>query len=338
MPIDNTTLLGATDALYATYETIADALRAAGQDPIAIDARKHFMSAMRYLAVHVCDADGQVSAAEATTTSEIFWLDQLGWDECKIRDTLAQHPEYIEQSLGTLQQYARLLREFAGLKPAEGSDHNMVLETATLVFQTVLAADAGSDLEVERLTEITSRLRQAVAPEVIPEPSAAEPVAPSPAADPGNADAETVASILAQLDRLVGLTNIKRQVETLTNLARVFAIRREMGLPVPEMSFHLVFLGNPARARPPSPASWRGSMASLGCSPGGSWSRSTAQAWSPATLARPRPRSTASLPRRLAACCSLMRLTRLRRATTSMAKKPSPHWSSPWRTTALTSS
>jgi stage V sporulation protein K len=244
VPNDNATLLGATDALYATYEAIADALRAFGQDPIKLDTRRHFMTAMHYLAVYVCDADGQVSAAEATATSDIFWLDQLGWDDCKIRDTLAQHPEYIPQSLAALEDFARLLGEQADAKPG----HNMVLETATLVLQTVLAADAGTDLEVERLTDITSRLRAAVSPVVVPDAPADEPVVPLPAA-PAAADTETLTSILADLDRMVGLTNIKRQVETLTNLARVFAIRRTMGLPLPEMSFHLVFLGNPGTGK-----------------------------------------------------------------------------------------
>ncbi|MFE9612485.1 right-handed parallel beta-helix repeat-containing protein [Streptomyces sp. NPDC006012] len=54
---------------------------------------------------------------------------------------------------------------------------------------------------------------------------------------------------LAQLDALVGLATVKEQVTTLVNLNRVSRRRREMGLPVPAASRHLVFAGPPGTGK-----------------------------------------------------------------------------------------
>ncbi|MEV3858662.1 right-handed parallel beta-helix repeat-containing protein [Streptomyces sp. NPDC050095] len=54
---------------------------------------------------------------------------------------------------------------------------------------------------------------------------------------------------LAQLDGLVGLATVKEQVTTLVNLNKVTRRRREMGLPVPAASRHLVFAGPPGTGK-----------------------------------------------------------------------------------------
>jgi SpoVK/Ycf46/Vps4 family AAA+-type ATPase len=42
---------------------------------------------------------------------------------------------------------------------------------------------------------------------------------------------------------------VKAEVETLINLARVFALRKKRRLPVPDVSFHMVFSGNPGTGK-----------------------------------------------------------------------------------------
>jgi len=64
-----------------------------------------------------------------------------------------------------------------------------------------------------------------------------------------NALPSTLDQCVAELHALVGLASVKSEVETLTNLARVFALRKERGLPVPDMSFHMVFSGNPGTGK-----------------------------------------------------------------------------------------
>jgi hypothetical protein len=55
--------------------------------------------------------------------------------------------------------------------------------------------------------------------------------------------------LLAELDALIGLREVKHEVHLVANLLRVQQIRRERDLPVLENSRHLIFTGNPGTGK-----------------------------------------------------------------------------------------
>ncbi|MGW4757707.1 right-handed parallel beta-helix repeat-containing protein [Streptomyces chartreusis] len=78
------------------------------------------------------------------------------------------------------------------------------------------------------------------------------PAADSPSVAEGQDAPQTddaLAAALSELQELVGLAGVKREVTNLVNLNHIAARRREAGLPVPPMSRHLVFAGPPGTGK-----------------------------------------------------------------------------------------
>lgn len=61
--------------------------------------------------------------------------------------------------------------------------------------------------------------------------------------------ADTLESLLVELNNMIGLDEVKYDVTSLMNLFRVKALREKMGMDMPPLSKHLVFSGNPGTGK-----------------------------------------------------------------------------------------
>ncbi|WP_432041990.1 right-handed parallel beta-helix repeat-containing protein [Streptomyces cadmiisoli] len=85
--------------------------------------------------------------------------------------------------------------------------------------------------------------------------------------DPGRLGQD--AGPLSELDRLIGLENVKHQVRTLVSLAQLARRRAELGLPSPPMARHLVFAGPPGTGKTSVARLYGSVLAGLGALPKG---------------------------------------------------------------------
>lgn len=74
-------------------------------------------------------------------------------------------------------------------------------------------------------------------------------VAPEESKSDSIDNASDLENLLNELDGLVGLDSVKEEVRSLINLIKVRALRKKHGLPLMDMSYHMVFTGNPGTGK-----------------------------------------------------------------------------------------
>ena len=78
--------------------------------------------------------------------------------------------------------------------------------------------------------------------------STAEADKPTPEGEAAE-DTRSIEELLAELDALVGLDNIKKSVKSLINYVKVRKLSEDNELPNPPLSLHMVFTGNPGTGK-----------------------------------------------------------------------------------------
>ncbi|MBX7169003.1 MAG: AAA family ATPase [Pirellulales bacterium] len=93
--------------------------------------------------------------------------------------------------------------------------------------------------ETSRCTSAAHELAELIEP--VPAPEKAVEIPPAPP--------ERLDDVLAELDALVGIAEIKREVRCLANFLRMQGERRRLGLPADPVTLHMIFSGNPGTGK-----------------------------------------------------------------------------------------
>ena len=64
-----------------------------------------------------------------------------------------------------------------------------------------------------------------------------------------NTPPEKIEDLKTELNELIGLTGVKREVNNLINMATIHSLRKQNGLKTVDMSLHMVFSGNPGTGK-----------------------------------------------------------------------------------------
>ena len=141
----------------------------------------------------------------------------------------------------------------------QGAGHrrgDQFAELCGLLMRLFAAVDGTVTPEEERYVARCEEQLRAVAGDgsIPPESNTAEAVPEQKTEPEAKAETEekpepTVEELLAELDELCGLDNVKKDVRSLINLMKIRKLRQAQDLPVPPISLHLVFLGNPGTGK-----------------------------------------------------------------------------------------
>ena len=96
-----------------------------------------------------------------------------------------------------------------------------------------IADDLWGSSKPERKTDITQE----------------EPAQQEPEQEKAEEKTETMEDLKKELNSYIGLEDVKNEVNTLINLVTIQKLRKENGLPVNDLSLHMVFSGNPGTGK-----------------------------------------------------------------------------------------
>jgi len=123
-----------------------------------------------------------------------------------------------------------------------------------LAFEAAEHRDVPSVETLMTVQELCGRLLARMDAAGLPRPDGrgrlGEPRGGGPPAGTGDAaPVATLEQLLAELNGLTGLREVKEEVNVLTQVLRVHTLRERAHLPTPDVSHHLVFVGNPGTGK-----------------------------------------------------------------------------------------
>jgi AAA lid domain/ATPase family associated with various cellular activities (AAA) len=210
------------------------------------------------LTAAVIDSDSRQTAAELEA-----WLDDIGprleppvivtSDRLRESAMLDGKRRWLERASTLADLLLRADARDGGRRAARYYEHAIRLAHAAASVDLVPSPD-----EIAAIDRYRGMLLAAFDAAGVARPGRSGPPPTATAAPTGEAAAPPAAelpperpieALLADLDALVGLHQVKADVRRLTSLLRIQKLREERGLPTLETSHHLVFTGNPGTGK-----------------------------------------------------------------------------------------
>ncbi|MFL6151421.1 MAG: AAA family ATPase, partial [Ornithinibacter sp.] len=113
----------------------------------------------------------------------------------------------------------------------------------------VVASAAGGVLFIDEAYSLTGIPGMGGIPNAVSTSDSTQPPPAAPPTAPPPAPPRTLEELLAELDGLIGLRGVKREIHRQVALLRVEKLRVDAGLKSPTMTRHLVFTGNPGTGK-----------------------------------------------------------------------------------------
>lgn len=214
------------------------------------------------LGFKVALADGQINPEEASFLHEIVLLASSQLISADLRERDMQRLFEVKIREHNLKSGSAVLLLLKLLKPYDQRNHSSMVRAAQdLIFSFAkeIALADGAICKAE--SEFLIQIRRFVYAEVI-EAFTLEDASgqlqmnqrdnPLASAIPlqGEYDERNVLNeLLGELDAMIGLGSIKREVKDMAHFARVQKLRAERGLPALPISKHMVFYGNPGTGK-----------------------------------------------------------------------------------------
>lgn len=132
------------------------------------------------------------------------------------------NPRYIFKKLSgdwTEDSYFNIIEK----KPSRVNDSRLRIKTKEASKSEILD-EVREKLEEEQVTQIREQIRE-------------------------NRSGETLDSLIEKLEELVGLDEVKQEINSLVNLIKVRKLREAYNMPSLDMTWHMVFTGNPGTGK-----------------------------------------------------------------------------------------
>lgn len=245
--------------LIATVDDICKIMTDANVGNIAskpMSLKESFHFELLKFAVYLADADGNMDERELSVITDYLGIkaEAKNLRAMKYRENIDDH--FGGRIPGTV-KYAVLADAAHKLNPDpyKNQKAQIMVDTYKLFGQTMLAAyDEEAGIEVmSKYTAFVKRLEDFLKEYSVFYTGSQKIIKPAEvSAGPEESEEEKAAKLeklMEEFNGLVGLEEVKHEVNSLINLIKVQNMRRAQGMKVSDVSKHMVFSGNPGTGK-----------------------------------------------------------------------------------------